>query len=74
MKGETRDKYELLWKYVADSGEDLMVLSFDDAEKISGVPIDHSFLKYKRNLISFGYEVKKISLKAQTIEFVKCEK
>lgn len=33
MKDETKDKYELLWKYVADRGEDLMVLTFADAEK-----------------------------------------
>ena len=72
MKGETKDKYGLLWKFVADRGEDLMVLSFDDAEKISGVPIDHSFLKCKKNLLSFGYEVRKISLKARTIVFGKC--
>lgn len=72
MKNGTKDKYEGLWLYIAEMGEKSFTLTFGDAEKISGVPIDHSLLKYKKNLSTYGYEVKRISLKTQTIEFGKC--
>ena len=36
-----------------------------------GVPLDHSFLKYKKELIPFGYTVGKISMKEQTVTFLK---
>lgn len=36
---------------------------------IAGVPLDHSFLKYKKELCNYGYEVSKISMKAQTVHF-----
>ena len=38
---------------------------------IAGVPLDHSFLKYKKELCNYGYEVVKISMKAQTVLFAK---
>ena len=38
---------------------------------IAGVPLDHSFLKYKKELCNYGYEVSKISMKAQTVHFYK---
>lgn len=38
---------------------------------IAGVPLDHSFLKYKKELCNYGYEVSKISMKAQTVHFSK---
>lgn len=60
-------KYNLLWKYIKDNNNDSMILSFDDVNIISGVPIDHSFLKYKKELIEFGYEVTKISMKEKKI-------
>ena len=33
--------------------------------------VNHSFLKYKKELIDYGYEVEKISMKEQTIIFNK---
>ena len=36
-----------------------------------GTPIDHSFLTYKKELIEYGYKVGKISMKEQTVEFIK---
>ena len=47
---------------------------FEETEQIAGVPIDHSFLKYKKELLAYGYVVKKFSMKAQTVLFVKKEK
>lgn len=63
-------KYEKLWKYIQESGKEQLTLTFDEIKKIAGVPIDHSFLKYKKELPQYGYEVKKISMKAQTVIFI----
>lgn len=62
-------KYNNLWIYIADSGEDELKLTYGEIEKISGAKVDHSFLTYKKELSEYGYEVGKISMKAQTIEF-----
>lgn len=64
-------KYNTLWEYVLQSGQDNFKLTFDEIEKIAGIPIDHSFLSYKKELEKFGYKVGKISMKEQTVEFVK---
>ncbi len=64
-------KYNLLWEYVQDSGSRSLKLTFEDIQKIAGIPIDHSFLKYKRELMQYGYEVSKISMKEQTVIFNK---
>lgn len=64
-------KYEKLWSYVKACGKEKIELSFKETETISGVPVDHSFLRYKSELNKFGYEVTKISVKSQTILFVK---
>lgn len=62
-------KYDALWHWIARSGEDSLVLSFEEIGLISGVPLDHSFLRYKAELAAFGYEVGKISMKARTVTF-----
>lgn len=46
-------------------------MSYDEIETIAGVPIDHSFLTYKKELLDYGYKVGKISMKERTVEFVK---
>jgi len=66
-------KYDALWAYVGQCGEKELVLSYEQIERIAGCPVDHSFLKYKKELLTFGYEVKKISMKEQTIRFGICE-
>jgi len=62
-------KYDLLWKYIQDDGRDSFMLSFAEIEQIAGLPIDHSFLTYKKELQEYGYKVGKISLKNQTVVF-----
>lgn len=62
-------KYEALWNYIAGCGKDSIQLSFEEIAQISGVPIDHSFLRYKKELIVHGFQLKKISMKAQTAAF-----
>ena len=64
-------KYEPLWDWVRDNGKDNFKLTFEEIEKIVGIPIDHSFLNYKKELLQYGFKVGKISLKEQTVTFVK---
>ena len=64
-------KYDRLWEHVKKEDKDILLLSFEEIEKIAGVAIDHSFLNYKKELIDQGYRVSKISLKNQTVIFIK---
>lgn len=67
-------KYDALWEHVRGSGENRFLLTFSEIKAIAGIPIDHSFLKYKKELLNYGYQVGKISMKMQTVEFLKPEK
>ncbi|MBR2672104.1 MAG: hypothetical protein IKE27_07875 [Oscillospiraceae bacterium] len=62
-------KYELLWNWIRENGTDNFKLTFDEIEKIAEIPIDHSFLAYKRELTEYGFMVGKISMKEQTVSF-----
>ncbi len=62
-------KYNALWEYVRENGSQSMKLTFDEIQNIAGIPIDHSFLKYKKELTEYGYKVGKISMKEQTVIF-----
>lgn len=62
-------KYDSLWRYVRERGERSFLLTFEEIGTIAGVPIDHSFLKYKSELAEYGYRVGKISMKEQTVAF-----
>lgn len=62
-------KYHQLWQYIKDNQNGDFELSFDEIEKAAGLPIDHSFLRYKKELLDYGFEVKKISLKNKTVKF-----
>ena len=64
-------KYEKLWKYIQENDKEQVTLSFDEIGEIAGVPLDHSFLRYKKELSEYGWEVSKISMKAQTVLFVR---
>ena len=64
-------KYALLWDYVQKSEEPSLRLTFAEIEGIAGIPIDPSFLKYKKELTKYGGQVEKISMKAQTVLFTK---
>ena len=45
------------------------MLTFDEIEKIAGIPIVHSFLNFKKELLNYGFKVGKISLKNKTVAF-----
>lgn len=64
-------KYDALWQYIGKQGQDSLLLTFTQIEKAGGMAIDHSFLQYKKELAQYGYRVGKISLKQQTVEFIK---
>ena len=64
-------KYDALWEYVRREGSPSLILSFNEIHEIAGIAIDHSFLNYKKELVQYGYQVGKISLKEQTVIFIK---
>ena len=64
-------KYSVLWDYVQKNGNPSFKLTFEEIQSIAGIPIDHSFLKYKKELTDYGYEVGRISMKEQTVVFTK---
>lgn len=65
-------KYDALWEYVKRNKEQSFQLTFEEIQDIAGIPIDHSFLKYKKELLEYGCKVGKISMKEQTVLFEKC--
>jgi hypothetical protein len=66
-------KYDSIWKYLYNDGNDHINLSFDEIQKIIGFEIDHSFLNYKKEAMIYGYQVGKISLKEKNIVFTKID-
>ncbi len=62
-------KYDPLWEYVQKTGKPSLQLQFDEIDEILHFPIDHSFLRFKKELLAYGYQVKTISMKHQTITF-----
>ena len=62
-------KYEPLWNWIRENGTDSFKLTFDEIKKIAGLSIDHSFLNCKKELEAYGYQVGKISIKNQTVQF-----
>lgn len=62
-------KYNALWEYVQKNGSSSFKLTFDEIGEIAGLPLDHSFLTYKKELAEYGYQVGKISMKEKTVIF-----
>lgn len=62
-------KYERLWVYLGGCDKAKINLTFAEIGQIAGMPVDHSFLRYKKELTEYGYAVGRISLKEQRIEF-----
>ena len=69
-KGEsTISKYDPLWNYIQNSGKSTVQLTFEEIRAVTGFPVDHAFLRYKKELAEYGYQVGKISMKEQTVIF-----
>ena len=64
-------KYYALWAWIKENGKDNFQLTFVEIEKIGGLPINHSFLTYKKELMDYGYQIGKISMKEKTVLFQK---
>ncbi|MHC5374343.1 hypothetical protein ACYSNU_11150 [Enterococcus sp. LJL120] len=64
-------KFDPLWQAVKEDGRSSFKLSFDEIQAKAGIPIDLFFLKFKKELPSYGYEVGKISMKEKTVVFNK---
>ena len=64
-------KFDKIWECVSERNESTLILTFDEIENIAGLPIDHSFLKYKKELSSYGFAVEKISMKDKTVKFIR---
>ena len=60
-------KYEPLWQYIKDNQKAEYKLSYEEIRNILGFDIDHSFLKYKKELLEYGYEVVTISIKEKYV-------
>ena len=66
-------KYEPLWRYIKDNQKLEYKLTYEEIRNILGFDIDHSFLKYKKELLEYGYEVVKISIKDKYVLIHKIE-
>ena len=64
-------KYDPLWKWINNNKTDNFKLTYAEIENIAGVPIDHSFLTFKKELLQYGFNVAKISMKGQVVDFEK---
>lgn len=64
-------KYEPLWEWVGKQPARNLTLTFAEIQQILGFPIGHSFLTYKKELLAYGYQVGKISMKKRTVDFQK---
>lgn len=62
-------KYSKLWEFIKNKNDEIIELGFDQIKEILEFEIDHSFLKYKKELEEYGYEVLKIFLKDKKIVF-----
>lgn len=67
-------KYEPLWLYLNENNQDRYNLSYEEIKNILGFKLDHSFLTFKKELLEYGYEVKKISLKEKYVIIEKITK
>ena len=67
-------KYDFLWKWIKENKTDSFKLTYAEIKEIVSLPIDHSFLTYKKELLEYGFKVEKISMKEQTVTFGKINK
>ena len=66
-------KFDKVWEYVSSRNKSPLILTFDEIQNIADMPIDHSFLKYKKELYDYGFAVDIISMKNKTVKFIRTE-
>lgn len=64
-------KYDSLWRYIENNKKEDFKMTYEEIQTAGGVPIDHSFLKYKKELEQYDFKVGKISMKEHTVLFEK---
>lgn len=64
-------KYHPLWEYVQKQDAPSFRMTFAEIQAVAGIPIDHAFLRYKKELSAYGWQVGRISMKEQTVTFEK---
>ena len=74
LRRQRMSKYIPLWESISKHNEDRFQLSFDEIQQVLGFPIDHSFLTFKKELMEYGYQVHKISMKEKWVAFEKVVK
>ena len=57
--------------FIKEQSSDTLKLTYDKIENIAGIPLDHLCLTYKKELLEFGWQVKKIHMKEKCVEFEK---
>jgi len=62
-------KYDPLWEYIRKN--EPKMIAFDEVEAVCGIPLDHAFLTFKKELLAYGFRVGKISMKEKTIRIEK---
>ena len=62
-------KYDPLWDYLKSSAPS--ILTFEDVERICGIPINHSILTAMKELEFCSYRIGKISTKEKTVRIEK---
>lgn len=66
-------KYNPLWNHIQQCSAPTYKMSFHEIKDVLGFEIDHSFLNFKKELIQYGYQVQKVSLKEKWVNFSKVE-
>ena len=64
-------KYKKLWNYIEENGTESLSLTFDEISQVAGVPLDHSFLNYKKELEEFSWKAAKVLMKNRCVLFEK---
>jgi len=70
-KENIMSKYDPLWSYIQKKPGNSYMITFDEVKHVLGFEIDHSFLNFKKELKSYGFEIAKISLRDRTISYKK---
>ena len=64
-------KYTKLWNYLRENCLGTETLTFDEIYRISGAPVDSSFLNNKSELESYGLSVIKVDMRSRTVLFAR---
>lgn len=65
-------KYDPLWAHIAAHAPSVM--TFEEVRAVCGFPIDHAFLRFKKELEAYGFRVGRISMKAQTVTIERADR